>query len=59
MHADRIDLLESRNGDSMEGLVDDVVDRLVNRSIEFGGDVVFVEGDELEKFDGVALVTRY
>ena len=59
MAEDHIQLMESTNGGTTEGMVDDVVDRLVNRSIGYGGEVVFLESDELEKFDGVALVTRY
>ena len=59
MKEDRIELLNSIEETNGDALIDDIVDRLVFRSIDFGGDVVFVDGDQLENFEGVALVTRY
>lgn len=39
--------------------LDDVIDDMIELNMAFGGDVVFVEGDELDKFNGLALLTRY
>ena len=39
--------------------IDDIVDEMIEQNLAFGGDVVFLEGDELEKFQNIALTTRY
>lgn len=39
--------------------VDDIIDEMIEKNLQFNGDVVFVKGDDLEKFQGLALVTRY
>ncbi len=39
--------------------IDDVIDEMIEFNMAFGGDIVFVEGDELKKFNGLALLTRY
>jgi hypothetical protein len=39
--------------------VDDIIDEMIEKNLEFNGDAVFINGDELEKFEGLALVTRY
>lgn len=41
------------------GAVDDIINEMINRNLAYGGDTVFVEGDELDRFNGLALVTRY
>ncbi len=38
---------------------DDIIDEMIEQNLAFGGDVVFLEGDELEKFQNLALTTRY
>ncbi|MBZ0204838.1 MAG: hypothetical protein K8H89_00835 [Flavobacteriales bacterium] len=42
-----------------KGAVDDIIDEMIERNKAFGGDAVFVHGDELDRFNGLALVTRY
>ena len=39
--------------------VDDIIDEMIEKNLEFGGDTVFISGNELEKFQGLVLVTRY
>lgn len=39
--------------------IDDIVDEMIEHNLKFGGDVVFLEKGSLEKFQKVALVTRY
>lgn len=39
--------------------VNDVVDDMIEFTLKFGGDVVFLEEGGLEKFNKIALVTRY
>jgi hypothetical protein len=42
-----------------KGVVDDIIDEMIEQTMAFGGDVVFVEGNDLDKFRNVALMTRY
>lgn len=42
-----------------KGVVDDIIDEMIEQAMAFGGDIVFVEGQELDKFQNVALMTRY
>jgi hypothetical protein len=32
---------------------------MIEKTIEYGGEVIFIKGDELEKFGNLVLVTRY
>jgi hypothetical protein len=40
-------------------VIDDIVDEMIEFNLSFGGDNVFIEGDELQKFNNLALITRY
>jgi hypothetical protein len=42
-----------------KGVCDDVIDEMIEKNIAFGGDTVFVEGNELADFQELGLVTRY
>jgi hypothetical protein len=42
-----------------KGVCDDVIDEMIEHNLSFGGDTVFLEGDQLEKFQNLALITRY
>ena len=42
-----------------KGVVDDIIDELIEENFRFGGDVVFFDGDVLDKFQGLVLATRY
>lgn len=42
-----------------QGVIDDIVDEIIERNIAKGGDTVFIEGDELSEFNGIGLQTRY
>lgn len=42
-----------------KGVCDDVIDEMIEHNLTFGGDTVFLSGDELDKFQNVALITRY
>jgi len=42
-----------------KGHIDDIVDEIIEHVLKFGGDVVFLEKGSLEKFDKLAMVTRY
>ena len=52
-------LPEGRDLSLQEGFVDDVIDELIEANLRFGGDTVFINGDELEAFEHLALLTRY
>lgn len=47
------------NDRERHGVVDDIINEMVQRNLAYGGDTVFVEGGELDRFNGLALVTRY
>lgn len=38
--------------------VDDIVDEMIEQTIAFGGDLVFVKDDSLEEYGNIALITR-
>jgi len=40
-------------------IIDDLVDEMIEVNLAFGGDNVFISGDELQDFQNIALVTRY
>jgi len=45
--------------DDAAGLIDDVVDEIIELCMEKGGSVVFVDNGELPTFDRIGLITRY
>ena len=40
-------------------MVDDIYDELIEASMNYGGDVVFLPEGELKDFDGFGAITRY
>ena len=42
-----------------KGIIDDILDEMIEQNLKYGGDAVFVEGDEIKKFGNVVLITRY
>jgi hypothetical protein len=52
-----VQLVSSKN--ISEANLDDIIDEMIEKNLEFGGDAVFVYGDELAPYDGLVLVTRY
>ncbi len=52
-----IELVSQENSERAN--VDDIIDEMIEKNLQFNGDVVFINGEELEKFNGLALVTRY
>lgn len=46
-------------GDKTVANVDDIIDEMIEKNLQFDGDAVFIKGPELEKFNGLALVTKY
>lgn len=42
-----------------KGVVDDIVDEMIEKNSSFGGETVFMDEDELDEFHNIALVTRY
>ena len=40
-------------------VVDDIIDEMLEKNLKAGGDAVFMQEDELDKFQGLVLVTRY
>ena len=58
LEGDTITPVESHER-TRKGVVDDIIDELIEENFRYGGDVVFLEGDALDKFHGLALSTRY
>lgn len=58
LEGDAISVAESYER-THKGVVDDIIDELIEENFRFGGDVVFLEGDKLDPFKGIALSTRY
>lgn len=40
-------------------VVDDIIDEMIEKNLAYGGDTVFLSRDELEKYQGLVLITRY
>jgi hypothetical protein len=57
LKGDEIELVSPKN--SSNANVDDIIDEMIERNLRSGGDTVFLQNGELEKFQGLALVTRY
>ncbi|HTO14813.1 MAG TPA: hypothetical protein VLZ83_03545 [Edaphocola sp.] len=41
------------------GYVDDIIDDMIEFNIQYGGDSVFLEDNQLEQYNGLALTTRF
>lgn len=55
LSGERIEFVDAPNGDVRP----DVLDEVITGSVNYGGEVVFLDSAELDEFDGVALLTRY
>ena len=56
------DRYELSGGDELTNgneVVADAVEEIITGTLNQGGDVVFLDGQDLDKFDGLALLTRY
>jgi hypothetical protein len=42
-----------------KGIIDDIIDEMIELNLQYGGDTVFIEGDGIKEFGNVALITRY
>jgi len=42
-----------------KGVVDDIIDEMIELNMSMGGDVVFIKNDDLEDYQNLSLVTRY
>jgi hypothetical protein len=41
------------------GVVDDIIDEMIEHNLRFGGDNVFLNKEDLKEFQGLGLITRY
>ena len=44
---------------NQKGVVDDIVDEMIEQTRAFGGDTVFLDGEAPTNFENLALITRY
>lgn len=56
-----VELASPMDGEAADrnGLVDDIIDDIVEVTFQNGGDVVFASEGDLAKYNGLALITRY
>ena len=52
-----IEIITKDNGNQAN--VVDIIDEMIENNIKRIGEVIFIKGEELEKFNGLVLVTRY
>ena len=52
-------LLADEQNSKEKDVIDDIIDEMIEMNLTYGGDTVFVEGDELKDFGGLALTLRY
>lgn len=55
---DKVVLVDEQSSKDKD-VIDDIIDELIELNLSYGGDAVFVEGDELKDFGGLALTLRY
>ena len=55
---EKLEVLELSQA-AVPGVVDDIIDEMIESNLRYGGDTVFLNKEELENFQGLALVTRY
>lgn len=55
---DSIRLLPQEQADA-PGVVDDIIDEMIEANLRFGGDSIFMDAENLEKYNGLALTLRY
>lgn len=53
----RIQLVSPENAEDAN--VDDIVDEMIEKNLDHGGNIVFIPGDELKDYGNLVLVTRY
>lgn len=41
------------------GVIDDIIDEMIEHNLRFGGDTVFLTKEDLNDFQGLGLITRY
>ncbi len=58
IQGNHIKLTNSLRRDS-ENFINDIIDEMIEQTMSFGGDVIFMEGDELKEFNNLALLLRY
>lgn len=55
---DRLELVDE-DRTTEKGVIDDIIDDMIEENLRYGGDNVFLSEGELDDFQGLALVTRY
>ena len=51
--------LVSQEDASKEGVVDDIIDEMIEKILNVGGDAVFLAAEDLKDYQGLVLITRY
>lgn len=53
------DVITLKNNPAESGVIDDIVNEIIDLVIQFGGSVMFLQIDQLKEYNKIALVTRY
>lgn len=51
--------LVSQEDATKAGVVDDIIDEMIEKILHIGGEAVFLEEEDLKKYQGLVLITRY
>lgn len=51
--------LVSQEDATKAGVVDDIIDEMIEKILNIGGDAVFLEEEDLKQYQGLVLITRY
>ncbi len=55
---DKVILVNDDNSKD-NGFIDDIIDEIIEINMKYGGDNIFLENEKLDKYNGLALITRY
>ncbi|MBX3042843.1 MAG: hypothetical protein KIT33_11985 [Candidatus Kapabacteria bacterium] len=53
-----VKLLDGKISDGIN-FINDIIDEMIEINLKFGGDTVFLEGDELSDFQSIASTVRF
>jgi hypothetical protein len=54
----KVVLVDEENSNDKD-VIDDIIDEMIEQNLSYGGDTVFIKGDDLKEFGGLALTLRY
>jgi sporulation protein YlmC with PRC-barrel domain len=49
----------NKNENGRQNFIDDIIDEMIELNLKYGGEAVFIEGEGLDAYKGLVLLTRY